>query len=111
MKKDKKVEKPAIPGAVFQLQQYGAKYKFTRPWFRIPGMNDGNPILAKDALKDEALLSYLVKNKCGVIQEVSPAKKAAETAAAKKAAEEAAAKKKAEDEAKKAAENQKGKEE
>lgn len=86
-------------------------------------MNDGNPILAKDALKDEALLSYLVKNKCGVIQEVSPAdaegkkkaeaaaKKAAETAAAKKAAEEAAAKKKAEDEAKKAAENQKGKEE
>lgn len=67
-KKEQKVEKPSVPSTEFEFD--GAKYKFKVAHFRVIGMNDNNPILAKDALKDSELLEGLIKIKAGVIEKV-----------------------------------------
>ena len=71
-KKEQKVEKPSVPTDIIEAD--GKKYKFAVASFRIIGKNDNQPIFAKDALKDETILTHLVENKSAVLEEVKGGK-------------------------------------
>ncbi|NJO93021.1 MAG: hypothetical protein HC831_31735 [Chloroflexia bacterium] len=75
--KDQKVEKPSVPSTQFEFG--GAKYRFTVAHFRIPGLNNNQPILAKDALQEEEILEHLVNIKSGVIEKTGDVAPADET--------------------------------
>jgi hypothetical protein len=71
-KKEQKVEKPSVPTA--QIEVDGKKYNFTVATFRIIGKNDNQPILSKDAIKDETILAHLIEKKSAVLEEVKGGK-------------------------------------
>lgn len=62
------VEKPSLSGTDFELD--GKKYRFVIAKFRIPDINDGQPITAAEAKVTPEALQYLVSNGSKVIEEI-----------------------------------------
>ncbi len=64
-----KAEKPSLEGTDFEFG--GKKYRFKVAKFRIPAVNDGQPITAAEAAVTPEALKYLVENQCAVIEEIA----------------------------------------
>jgi hypothetical protein len=63
-----KNEKPSLEGTDFELE--GKKYRFKIAKFRVPNVNDGQPITAAEAKATPEALKYLVENGSQVIEEI-----------------------------------------
>lgn len=62
------VEKPSLDGTDFTYE--GKSYRFLIAKFRIPDVNDGQPITAAEAKATPEALKYLVENGSKVIEEI-----------------------------------------
>lgn len=61
---------PQVPLSECDFELDGKKYKFVIPRFRIPDINDGQPITALEAKVTPEALRYLVDNKSACIKEL-----------------------------------------